>query len=75
MWNMFHEKSSQYDLRSKNLLILPQTNTVRSGNDYLVFRGSILWNAVQMTLKAKPPSALLREVLNVGVERCKIGEK
>ena len=25
MWNMFHEKSIQYNLQSKNLLMLPQT--------------------------------------------------
>ena len=37
MWNMFHEKSSQYDLRSKNLLMLPQTNTIRYGNDNVIF--------------------------------------
>ena len=29
MRNMFHEKSSQCDLQSKNLLMLPQTNTIR----------------------------------------------
>ena len=28
MWNKFHEKSIQYNLRSKNLLMLPQTNTI-----------------------------------------------
>ena len=26
MWNMFHDKSSQCDLRSKNLLVSPQTH-------------------------------------------------
>ena len=29
MWSMFHEKSSDYDLRSKNLLMLPQTTSIR----------------------------------------------
>ena len=37
MWNMFHEKSIQYNLRSKNLLMLPQTNTIKYGNDSIVF--------------------------------------
>jgi len=55
MWNMFHEKSSQYDLRSKNLLILPQTNTIRHGNDRLIFPGSILWNYFQNDIKSKTP--------------------
>ena len=55
MWNMFHEKSSQYDLRSKNLLILPQANTIRYGNDSLIFRGSISWNYLQNDIKSKTP--------------------
>ena len=50
MWNMFHEKSSQYHLRSKNLSMLLQTNTFRYGNDSLKAASY----AFQMTLKAKP---------------------
>ena len=46
LWNMFHEKSIQYNLRSKNLLLLPQTNTIKYGNDSTVFRGSILLNCL-----------------------------
>ena len=48
VWNMFHEKSIQYNLRSKNLLMLPQTlacfsgNNIKYGNDSIVCRGSIL---------------------------------
>ena len=42
MWNMFHEKSIQYNLPSKSLPMLPQTNTIKYGNDSIVFRGSIL---------------------------------
>ena len=62
MWDMFREKSGQYDLRLKNLLMLPQTNTIRYGNDSIVFRGSILWSYLQNDIKAQPPSALLRNV-------------
>ena len=51
MWDMFHEKSGQYDLRLKNLLMLPQTSTIRYGNDSIVFRGSILWNYLQNDIK------------------------
>ena len=36
-WNMFQEKSIQYNLRSKNQLMLPQTNTIKYGNDNIVF--------------------------------------
>ena len=53
MWNMFLEKSSRYDLRSSNLLMLPQTNTIRYGNDSLTFRGSILWNHLENEIKSK----------------------
>ena len=42
LWNMFHEKDNNYNLRSKNLLMLPQTKTTTYGNDSLSFRGSIL---------------------------------
>ena len=28
-WNMFHEKSIEYNLQSKNLLMLPQTNAIK----------------------------------------------
>ena len=67
MWKMFHEKTSQYDLQSKNLLMFPQTNIISFGNDSLVFRGSILWNCLPNDIKRK--TQLLREVLKVGVER------
>ena len=52
MWDMFHGKRNQYDLRSKNLLILPKTNTIRYGNDSIVFRGSTLWNCLQNDIKS-----------------------
>ena len=41
MWNMFYEKGTQYNLRVKNLLMLPQTNSITYGNDSIVSRGSI----------------------------------
>ena len=53
MWNMFHEKSIQYNLRSKNLLMLPQTNTIEYGNDSIVFRGSISWNYLPNEIKSQ----------------------
>ena len=53
--------------------MLPQTKTIRYGNDRLVFREEAPYEIVfQIILKAKPPFALLRAVLKVGVERtCK----
>ena len=46
LWDMFHEKDNNYNLRSKNLLMLPQTKTTTYGNDSLSFRGSISWNSL-----------------------------
>ena len=46
LWDMFQEKENNYNLRSKNLLMLPQTKTNTYGNDSLSFRGSILWNSL-----------------------------
>ena len=62
MWNMFQEKSIQYNLRSRNLLMLPQTNTIKYGNDSIVFEAASYGITFLMKLKAKPPSALLRNV-------------
>ena len=53
MWNMFHEKSIQYNLRSKNLLMLPQTNTIKHGISGIVFRGRILWNYLPNKIKSQ----------------------
>ena len=41
------------DLRSNNLLMLLQTNTIRYGNVSLTFRGSILWNYLENEIKSK----------------------
>ena len=54
------KKSIQYNLRSKNLLMLLQTNAIEYGNDSIVFQGSILWNYLPNEIKSQPPSALLR---------------
>ena len=53
MWNIFHEKSIQYNLRLNILLMLPQTNTIKYGNDTIVFRGSILWSYLPNKIKSQ----------------------
>ena len=53
MWNMFQEKSIQYNLRSKKLYMLPQANTIKYGNDSIVVRGSILWNYLPNEIKSQ----------------------
>ena len=41
---IFVPKTVPYFLRNPDLLVLPETNTVRYGVNSLSFRGSILWN-------------------------------
>ena len=68
LWDMFHEKDNKYNLRSKNLLMLPPTKTTTYGNDSLSFRGSILWNSL-MTRRLPPPSVPSNHALKNGMER------
>ena len=49
--DMFQVKDNTYNLRSKNLFMLPQTRTASSGNDSSSFRGSILWNSLPNDIK------------------------
>ena len=37
LWDVFHEKDNNYNLRSRNLLMLPRTKTTTYGNDSLSF--------------------------------------
>ena len=52
MWNIFQTKDVAYNLRTKNLLQLPSTNTLSYGNDSLSFRGAILWNTLSDSIKS-----------------------
>ena len=42
----FDMTNTRYDLRSKQLLILPQTSTYRYGTKALCFKGSLIWNTI-----------------------------
>ena len=57
MWNIFQTKDVAYNLRTKNLLQLPSTNTLSYGNDSLSFRGAILWNTLSDSIKSLATSA------------------
>ena len=65
VWNMFHEKSIQYNLRSKNLLTLPQTNTIKYGSDSIVFRGSILWNYLPNEIESKTSVCSFKKCIKI----------
>ena len=43
MIDFFDLKSTRYDLRSKQLLKLPETSTSRYGTQALCFKGSLIW--------------------------------
>ena len=42
----FDLENTRYDLRSKQLLKLPETSTSRYGTQALCFKGSLIWNTV-----------------------------
>ena len=52
LWDFFKRKPVNYDLRVKDLVQLPETRTLRYGNNSLTFRGSTLWNALPDTIKS-----------------------
>ena len=52
MKDFFDLKNTRYDLRSKQLLKLPETSTSRYGTQALCFKGSLIWNTVPDFLRA-----------------------
>ena len=52
MLDLFIRKEVTYDLRVKDLLELPTARTVLNGLNSMVFRGSILWNAISDEIKS-----------------------
>ena len=51
MKNFFDLKNTRYDLRSKQLLKLPETSTSRYGTQALYFKVSLIWNTVPNEIK------------------------
>ena len=51
MKNFFELKNTRYDLRSKQLLKLPEASTSRYGTLALCFKGSLIWNTVPNKIK------------------------
>ena len=51
MKNFFDLKNTRYDLRSKQLLKLPETSTSRYGTQALCFKGNLIWNTVPNKVK------------------------
>lgn len=51
MWDLFEKKEIQYNLRSQNLLKLPNTRTRCFGLNSILFRASVLWNSLPNQFK------------------------
>ena len=53
MKKIFDLKNTRYDLRSKQLLKLPETSSITSryGTQALCFKGSLIWNTVPNKIK------------------------
>ena len=49
--DFFDLENTRYDLRSKQLLKLPETSTSRYGAHALCFKGSLIWNTVPNKFK------------------------
>ena len=51
MKKIFELKNTRYDLRSKQLLKLPETSTSRYGTQAFCVKGSLIWNTVPNKIK------------------------
>ena len=51
MKEFFDLKNTRHDLRSKQLLKLPETSTSRYGTKALCFKSSLIWNTVRNKIK------------------------
>ena len=46
-----YKRTDRCDLRSEHLLEIPYANTYNYGINYVLFRGSILWNSINNDIK------------------------
>ena len=53
MKDFFPFKNTSYNFRKGNLLVLPQAKSTYFGTNSLLFRGSLLWNSLPVTIKNK----------------------
>ena len=52
LWDLFNMKQVDYNLKTKNLVVLPQIEAQTCGANSIIFGGSILWNALTDDIKA-----------------------
>ena len=51
MWTFFERKHTKYELRTTNLLQIPERKTNTYGVNSFVFKGALLWNTLPDTIK------------------------
>ena len=51
MWNFFERNHIPYNLRRRDLLLLPPPKSTRYGVNSIAFRGSLLWNNLPPQVK------------------------
>ena len=54
MWDIFKVKHASYNFRSKMLTKLPSARSTTYGTNSLVFKGSLIWNSLPISLKDSP---------------------
>ena len=47
IWEIFSIKTTEYNLRSTNPIIIPRVKTAKYGTNSIVFKVSLLWNSIQ----------------------------
>ena len=61
VWEFHEKKYVTYDLRIQNHCKVPQIKTQGYGQESLFFRGTFLWNTVDVTVKNLPALAAFKK--------------
>ena len=61
MHNLFETKETKYALRRKNLLTLPEANSVKYGLNSVKFRASIQWNSLPNDIKLSDSLSIFKK--------------
>ena len=65
---LFQTKDQPYNLRNNNLLKLPLVSTTKFGTNSLIFKGSLIWNALSNSMKnSNSLSIFKREIRNLEI--------
>ena len=71
LWDLFTRKGINYNLRVKDILILPKASTASVGANSIVFKGNILWNSTPDVIKnSNTVSVFGKNMRNLTGEGC-----